>query len=695
MSTLTQNLYDYYQITEPGPGEPDALIRVTRDLNRILGNISNRFGNVDVVDVNQQYVDNARYFTNTRFLDPSAPDQSKSYSDKMTLRRAIDELSRDGTSRKGTIIARHTGVYATTRYSFSESMTIPDWVVVVPEPGILFCDIASSINLTILSYFPALRMQVFDWDGGGNIYFSDGTETTTRRVYTVFPEWWNGSIGDGSTAAQTYFDAAADSYHGVGGEVLAGQGIFKLSATIGADQNNITYRGVGYNFTLGNAPETASALEQGTWFWIEDTGFAAFTISGGGIRIKSVGFAHDQPTPGGGWAPTEYDYTIKINGAEDNISGTNIEISDICLLNSTYGIRLGADGVASTNKVGRITIRDVKGCCFKVGLSLEQVWDFSEFSNLHFVHLWSGNTNVLSYMKANTKLIVFYHADHPHFVGIKGYIGYQGFVYEPHVTGNGAGSISIEGVQLDNFAYGHVVNASAVANGSIVNFSHIGLGNGVTGYTIYDAAAGSFSIDDLRCSTVDGELIKLAGSGAVYQIDNFAGSTYNQGAHAGSAASNCGAGNTIYWGSQRIAVSGGAGSATAPNIFGGAGTNLKDGEGLGAWSASSGAATGTGTLASGTASTDMVICAHLDAQTDGNRGQISIETPSGTVRSKDSVHFDSGVGVRVDWASVTAVAKNGDTWLVALNISAGGGGGNPFNWYVNTIPVSHWKHAYS
>jgi hypothetical protein len=180
--------------------------------------------------------------------------------------------------------------------------------------------------------------------------------------------------------APRYYDCSSGqvSFNGIAAQLL-GQG-FTESGQVN-----------GWNANISGFGETA----RGTWIRAGLVGSRAFTFSGGnarGARVDRIGFVQSHPTPGAGWAPTNYDYLFETVGS---LGG--LEIGDVMLLNINKGI--------ICDNSGRLHLQRLRGQIFTEGLYIDRAYDLT---TINMMDLWSFGTqdvNVQAYQMANLKAI--------------------------------------------------------------------------------------------------------------------------------------------------------------------------------------------------------------------------------------------------------------------------------------------------
>jgi hypothetical protein len=198
------------------------------------------------------------------------------------------------------------------------------------------------------------------------------------------------------------------------------------------------------------------------WMHITSTAYVPITLDGGGNGIEGLAFFHDQPTPGGGWAPTAYPFTIEIAGTSGNGDNT---IRDILFLNATRGIHQ----LLGTWPGGqRLTVERVYGQVFQVGIQIDSARDVERFSNVNFWPYWSIDTNVRDYTQQNMTGILCFRCDTPTFTNI--FVIYASYGIHFAVGSDGLTTeATLTNVAIDGSKFGLVMDGGGTAYASNLN----------------------------------------------------------------------------------------------------------------------------------------------------------------------------------------------------------------------------------
>jgi hypothetical protein len=220
-----------------------------------------------------------------------------------------------------------------------------------------------------------------------------------------------GAIGDGVADDTLALQAAIDAAVAAQQALYIPGGRYRITAAL------LLTRGVRI-FGAYAEPQVAmftpapNTPGNGTWlmleaahlvsaFLINPTGAPSNTNQAMGIEIGYLGIYHAQPSPGAGWAPAAYPPAINIP------AGSDVNLHDICLFNPTAGIR------AVGQSAGRLTIERITGQPLIAGIVLDNQTDTVVVRDVHFWVNWSLDSNVLSWMKANTVALQLGRIDNP------------------------------------------------------------------------------------------------------------------------------------------------------------------------------------------------------------------------------------------------------------------------------------------
>jgi hypothetical protein len=165
-----------------------------------------------------------------------------------------------------------------------------------------------------------------------------------------------------------------------GGILYVPPGVFELASTV-VVQNNVQIMGAAFGgATLGGSVIHQPVSNNYGVLWLNS-----------GDQLRNLAFTQDQPPPGPGWAPTVYDYQIKVEGSD-------IVLQDLFLLNPYAGILIGGTGASA---IGRILISDVRGQPLHNGITIDNVLDVIHIEKIHFWPFWSYDPSVAGWMIGN------------------------------------------------------------------------------------------------------------------------------------------------------------------------------------------------------------------------------------------------------------------------------------------------------
>jgi hypothetical protein len=167
----------------------------------------------------------------------------------------------------------------------------------------------------------------------------------------------NGTADD-TPAIQKAIDDAASAG---GGPVLVPGGDYLLKGALHVP-SGVTLVGIGWDVTLG----------KGARFSVDATNTSDVVQLGDGASLKALAFRFDQGTLGPGWQPrSTFGFAIRV-------TGTNVSVRDVFLLNPTRGIAVSSSGT------GPVLIDRVFGSPVSLGLHV----DTNAALRVNDVHFW-------------------------------------------------------------------------------------------------------------------------------------------------------------------------------------------------------------------------------------------------------------------------------------------------------------------
>lgn len=185
-----------------------------------------------------------------------------------------------------------------------------------------------------------------------------------------------GAKGDGTTDDAPAIQAAITALAAKNGGILYFDAkTYRLASAVVI--NNVAVRLQGQGFVEGPTPGN------GTWFLIDATGFTPFTFTGAAARgggIADIAFYQTHTaTQNASWAPTNYDYVIRI---QDCVGGVDLSNLYLCAINN---------GIYCDNS-GRLDIHRLRGQVFTNGLTLDDAYDACRIRSVHFWPFFSTNS---------------------------------------------------------------------------------------------------------------------------------------------------------------------------------------------------------------------------------------------------------------------------------------------------------------
>ncbi|MHB1845843.1 MAG: hypothetical protein ACYCWW_13530 [Deltaproteobacteria bacterium] len=119
-------------------------------------------------------------------------------------------------------------------------------------------------------------------------------------------------------------------------------------------------------------------------------------------QLHQLQFQQDQPAPGSGWAPTQYDFQIKV-------TGDDVIVEDLLLYNPYQGILVSNPG----GTIGRTLISDIRGQPLAVGIQIDDDEDVIHIEKIHFWPFYSNDPAVTGWTLANGIAINSLRDDNP------------------------------------------------------------------------------------------------------------------------------------------------------------------------------------------------------------------------------------------------------------------------------------------
>jgi hypothetical protein len=203
-----------------------------------------------------------------------------------------------------------------------------------------------------------------------------------------------GAIGNGVANDAPAIQAAINALGAAGGVVQFGPRTYRIASAITITSSSVRLQGAG--FTEGGQPG------EGTWVTVDLTGFTPFTFSGVAARgsvVRDMAFRQNHAAAlNASWAPTNYDFLFRVTDCLGGVDFDNVMLSGI------------NRGIFVRNS-GRTDFRRMRGQVFTTGIEIDEGYDTSRISSLHFWPFWSANDHVVRWQQANGDALVFRRCD--------------------------------------------------------------------------------------------------------------------------------------------------------------------------------------------------------------------------------------------------------------------------------------------
>jgi hypothetical protein len=264
---------------------------------------------------------------------------------------------------------------------------------------------------------------------------------------------------------------------------------------------------------------------EGTFLHIRSTGFRPFSLEHSGAGLTNLAFDHDQPDPGPGWAPVDYDYTIVIT--HPTLAISDITLENLYFYRATRGIAQISVGAVNS---GRVHIRQIFGQFFKVGIALDYLLDITRVYDIHMWPFWSGDANVMGYQAANLASMVIGRCDGCYVENFFSFSSYYGLYFQANAHGGSAGFTG-KTIQLDGVNKGVFVDQSG-SYGWMVNVGsnpHAGTTGVNSGGLIVFGTNNYWTFVNVETVNFDRECVLADGSGNQVVVTNIRCVNFNTG----------------------------------------------------------------------------------------------------------------------------------------------------------------------
>lgn len=302
-----------------------------------------------------------------------------------------------------------------------------------------------------------------------------------------------GAKGDGVTSDTVAVQTTVDSGYPVYVPVVAVG--YRLTAPVNITKP-VRLLGDGTQpFTVTGPYNVKGA---GSWFFVDHAG-VGFNIGNGGflttVRIEKIGTYRNHVTAiAPGWTPTVFDFDFIANN-------TDIIYDDIMMLNAYRGIsHVNGNG-------GRVTINNVRGQWFNVGINIDKALDTVRMNNVHMWPFWSNDANVTNYQQANTTFIALNRTDNPMLSNLFSIYSKINLGIYQNVDGT-VSKLRVDGMDADFSQYPIYIDATV--NSATAQFVNL---------TTYGPSA----------ATANNYGVRIMGSYCRFEFVNFEGSNLSRG----------------------------------------------------------------------------------------------------------------------------------------------------------------------
>ncbi|CAB4128155.1 Pectate lyase superfamily protein [uncultured Caudovirales phage] len=201
-----------------------------------------------------------------------------------------------------------------------------------------------------------------------------------------------GAAGNGTTDDTAAFQAAHDQLAATGGIIWCSPKPYRIAGTINITAS-VIIQGQGFQeVTADRGTGGVGRPPRGTWFIHDKTSGPVLYVTGAsaaGFELRDLAFFEPgHPTPGTGWAPTVYDYCVRLENVGADYRLTNVHFHNVYRgLFSDYA--------------GRPILDRITGQCFDRGICIRHCYDIGTLGMTRWWPYWSEHAAVLAYTQAN------------------------------------------------------------------------------------------------------------------------------------------------------------------------------------------------------------------------------------------------------------------------------------------------------
>lgn len=299
---------------------------------------------------------------------------------------------------------------------------------------------------------------------------------------------------------------------------------------------------------ISGAGAPGGAYHSTSTFIIQASSAPVFTNSDntGSRALRNFGIYTPQAVPGVGWAPVDYDFAIKLAGAQDMV------LEDINLFNASRGIKVLGNGAAPS---GRLIFNRISGQPLICGMDLTHCEDVIRIPDLHFWPIWSGDPNVSLYTRANAYGIRMGRVDNPMLGRVFVYGCRHGVaVYQQAAVGalpaGTVGKLTCQSLHADDCTNGLIIesgaNGATLAIDSFYAGSNPDAPSGTSNDDLVTIAASSCRVDlgSTSGQFTNKSFLNVTGTGNTIEMGTYYSSAIDRD-NSGDPEFNMTSGNTL------------------------------------------------------------------------------------------------------------------------------------------------------